>query len=97
MNINDLLKNLQRLGDEMEAPNGMNIVTETVEEENEIAENKSKQRVYLKAIDALSELHDLIHEGADPVEGILDDDTAEFSAKVADLMEEIYSRSLAFD
>lgn len=97
MNINDLIKNLRSLGDEMEAPNGMNIVDETIEEENELAENKRKKRIYQKAIQSLEELQNFLWEGVSPTTGKLDTDGEKFNQLINTAIAEIHSRSLAFD
>ena len=94
MDVKELIASLAEF-DEMEAPDGMNIA-EGVEEENEKAENKRKKRVYQKAVEALSELQDLIGEGINPAQTEADE-TTQFYNRIQDLIEEIDSMSLAFD
>lgn len=93
--------------DEQEAADGMNLleddkididpqVAADIERESEIAENKAKKRIYLKAIDGLQGLEEFLMDGASPSQG-LDPETQEFIDKLQEIMAEIESRSLAFD
>jgi len=82
--------------DEMEAEDGMNIV-EDIDAENELADMKSQKRVYDKAYEALNELHLALDSGYTPSGAIADSDLISFNEKIKDLLEEIYSRGLAFE
>ncbi len=96
MEIKDLLAKIAEY-DEMEAPDGMNIV-EDIDQENEDAENKRKLRIYKKAYEALEELSNFLEEECvDPALGDLDEETKAFNDKINELTQEIYSRSLAFE
>ena len=126
MEIKDLLAKIAEY-DEMEAPDGMNIVeateedikdlankdeqeaedgmnlleketNEDIDQENEDAENKRKLRIFVKAYEALEELCDFFEdECVDPMSGKLDDETEAFNDKLHEMINEIYSRSLAFE
>lgn len=95
MDIKNLLSQMAEF-DEMEAPDGMNIA-EDIEEENELAENKRKKRIYQKAIQSLEELQNFLWEGVSPATGKLDADAEEFNQLINTAIAEIHSRSLAFD
>lgn len=96
MEIKDLLAKIAEY-DEMEAPDGMNIV-EDIDQENEDAENKRKLRIYKKAYEALEELCDFFEEECiDPMTGKLDEETEAFNNQLHEVINEIYSRSLAFE
>ena len=83
MNIRKLNEELQKL-------------TEDIDFENEQAERGSALRVYQKAYMALEELQDKLEEGISP-SGSLDMETEEFYNKLQDMINEIHSRSLAFE
>lgn len=53
--------------------------------------------VYVRAYEALEELQDLLDHGVDPVTGKLDDETNKFYDALTEMINEIYSRSLAFE
>ena len=74
-----------------------NILSENVEEENEHAEMKRSWRIYTKAYESLKELQELLTEGIGPSTGKLDADTNAFYNQLTDMINEIYSRSLAFE
>ena len=95
MDIKNLLSQMAEF-DEMEAPDGMNIA-EGVEEENELAENKRRKRIYQAAADAIEKLRDLLEEGVDPATGKLDPETEAWFDKLGEVSEEIYSRAEAFN
>lgn len=95
MNIEELLAKFDGF-DEMEQQDGMNLL-EDVEEENELADKKSKKRVYLAAVEAIEKLRDELEEGIDPATGKLDVETEDFFNKLGEIVDEILSRSYAFD
>ena len=95
MELKDLLAKLAEF-DEMEQQDGMNLL-EDVEEENELADKKSKKRVYLAAVEAIEKLRDELEEGIDPATGKLDAETEDFFNKLGEIVDEIQSRSYAFD
>lgn len=95
MDTKELLAQLAKF-DEMEAQDGMNLL-EDVEEENELADKKSKKRVYLAAVGAIEKLRDELEEGIDPATGKLDAETEDFFNKLGEIVDEIQSRSYAFD
>lgn len=95
MDTKELLAQLAKF-DEMEAQDGMNLL-EDVEEENELADKKSKKRVYLAAVEAIEKLRDELEEGIDPATGKLDAETEDFFNKLGEIVDEIQSRSYAFD
>ena len=74
-----------------------NLLSENVEEENEHAEMKRSWRIYTKAYESLEELQELLAEGKNPSTGKLDADTDAFYNQLTDMINEIYSRSLAFE
>ena len=74
-----------------------NLLSENVEEENEHAEMKRSWRIYTKAHESLEELQELLVEGIDPSTGKLDADTDAFYNQLTDMINEIHSRSLAFE
>lgn len=53
--------------------------------------------VYVKAYEALEELQDVLDQGVDPATGKLDDETNKFYDAITEMINEIYSRSLAFE
>lgn len=83
MNVKKLAAELQKL-------------TEDIDFENEQADRRSNLRVYQKAYMALEELQDKLEEGMSP-SGTLDAETEEFYDKLQDMINEIHSRSLAFE
>lgn len=96
MELRDILAKLAEF-DEMEQQDGMNIVEGEEEFDNERSDNKRKARIYKKAVIALEELQDLLAEDADPATGKLDDETDAFYNTLTGIINEIDSRSLAFD
>lgn len=73
------------------------VLKETVEDENELANTKRKYRVYVKAYEGLEELQDLLEEeGINPVDGKMDAETEALYDKIQELINQIYSASLAF-
>lgn len=74
-----------------------NLLSENVQEENEHAEMKRSWRIYTKAYESLEELQELLVEGIDPSTGKLDADTDVFYNQLTDMINEIHSRSLAFE
>lgn len=72
-------------------------IKEDIDFENEQAANKAKLRIYKKAYESLEELQDLLSEGADPASGNLEADTDTFYNKLTEMINEIHSRSLAFE
>ena len=73
------------------------IINEDVTDEFEKAENKRKLKIYVKAYEALEELQDELSQGIDPVTGKLDSETDNFYNELTEIIDEIYSRSLAFE
>lgn len=71
--------------------------TESVEEENEKAELKRKLNIYIKAYESLEDLQELLTEGIDPRTKKLDADTEKFYDLLTNVINEIYSRSQAFE
>lgn len=53
--------------------------------------------VYVKAYEALEELQDVLDHGVDPATGKLDPETNKFYDALTEMINEIYSRSLAFE
>lgn len=74
-----------------------NLLSENVQEENEHAEIKRSWRIYTKAYESLEELQELLVEGIDPSTGKFDADTDAFYNQLTDMINEIHSRSLAFE
>ena len=72
-------------------------IKEDIDFENEQAANKAKLRIYKKAYESLEELQDLLAEDAAPSTGELDDETDAFNNKLTEMINEIHSRSLAFE
>lgn len=84
--------NIQKLNEAI-----VKLLNEDIDSENEKAENKRKLRVYKKAYEALEELQDELDHDVDPVTGKLNDETNKFYDNITDMINEIYSRSLAFE
>lgn len=72
-------------------------IKEDIDFENEQADKKAKLRIYKKAYESLGELQGLLSEGVSPSTGKLDDETDAFYNKLTEMINEIYSRSLAFE
>lgn len=73
------------------------VLKETVEDENKLADTKRKYRVYVRAYEGLEELQDLLEEGVNPVDGKMDAETEALYDKIQELINQIYSASLAFE
>ena len=72
-------------------------IKEDIDFENEQAANKAKLRIYKKAYESLEELQEVVAESLDPATGLFDDDTDEFYQLLQKCINEIHSRSLAFE
>ena len=70
---------------------------EDVTQENEAAELRRIKRVYLKALDGLEQLQTELEYSVEPGTGKMDKDTQQFYDLLTKCVNEIYSRSLAFD
>ena len=53
--------------------------------------------VYVRAYQALEELQDVLDHAVDPATGKLDPETNKFYDALTEMINEIYSRSLAFE
>ena len=53
--------------------------------------------IYVRAYQSLEELQDVLDRGVDPLTGKLDPETNKFYDAITELINEIYSRSLAFE
>lgn len=73
------------------------VLKETVEDENELANRKTKYRVYVRAYEGLEELQDLLEESVNPTDGKMDPETEALYDKITELINQIYSASLAFE
>ena len=67
------------------------------DELEEVKSNNKVKKIFDNAVEGLEKLQEFIGAGTNPVDGRLDDETTEFYTKLTDMIEEIHSRSLAWE
>ena len=93
--------NIKKLNEEIEdilSDDDFNKAYDQVKLENEEAERKAILRVFQKAYGSLEELQTWFEDNmVNPSSGKMDKETEEFYNKLQDVVNEIYSRSLAYE